>query len=50
MTRLEARYVVKSKLENLLKELFGTNYSVEVFKAARFVNSQPLISIRAKEM
>jgi len=35
VTRLEARYVVRSKLESLLQELFGdqTNYSVKVSTA-----------------
>ncbi|KAI1119940.1 hypothetical protein F5Y10DRAFT_259343 [Nemania abortiva] len=27
-TRLEERYVVKSKLDDLLRSLFGTNFSV----------------------
>jgi len=36
VTRLEARYVVRSKLESLLQELFGgqTNYSVKVSTAS----------------
>lgn len=52
ITRLEARYVEKSKLESLLQRLFGDppNYSVKVCAANPVYPCFVLMSLRVKEV